>query len=80
MSLNQIQITTLMRLVAQTSPDELDCDGCLDHIAEFAEIHLAGRPLCEAMSRVQIHLENCVCCEHEFQSFLEALKGMAESE
>ncbi len=78
MSLTRKQISILMQLVAETSPDKLDCTDCLDHLAEFAETHLAGRPLCDALSEVQTHMQNCPCCEHEFQSFLEALKGIAD--
>lgn len=78
MSLTQDQISILMQLVAETTPDELDCTGCLDQLAEFAETHLAGRPLSDALAEVQIHMKNCPCCEHEFQSFLEALQGIAD--
>ena len=78
MSLTQNQISTLMQLVAETTPDEMDCTGCLDHLAEFAETHLAGRPLSDALAEVQTHMKNCPCCEHEFQSFLEALQGMTD--
>jgi bacterioferritin-associated ferredoxin len=78
MSLTRNQIATLMQLVAETTPDEMDCSGCLDHLAEFAETHLAGRQLSDALAEVQTHMENCPCCEHEFQSFMEALKGMTD--
>jgi hypothetical protein len=80
MPLTRKQISILMQLVAETSPDKLDCTDCLDHLAEFAETHLADRPLSDALSEVQTHMQNCPCCEHEFQSFLEALKGMSDSE
>ncbi len=80
MSLTRKQISILMQLVAETSPDEMDCGDCLDHLAEFAETHLEGRPLSDALAEVQTHMKNCPCCEHEFQSFLEALQGIAEGE
>ncbi|MBI1311248.1 hypothetical protein GC176_08065 [bacterium] len=78
MPLTRQQIAMLMQLVAETTSDELDCSGCLDHLAEFAETHLAGQPLSDALEEVRTHLKNCHCCEHEFQSFLEALKGMSD--
>lgn len=80
MALTQKQIAMLMQLVAETTPDSLDCDGCLDHLAEFAETHLEGRPLGDALKEVQAHLKNCVCCQHEFQMFLDALQAISEGE
>lgn len=76
MELTPEQIDTLLKLVANTQPDDLDCDGCLDHIAEFADTELAGHSLCEAMYKVRIHLENCHCCQSEYQQLLEALREL----
>ena len=54
----------------------LDCDGCLSHVAEFADAKLTGKTTCESMQAVQAHLENCPCCEHEFQMLVEALRAL----
>ena len=74
MSLSPEMIKKLIDLVATTQDDALDCDGCLEHVAEFAEAHLAGRSLSAAMGSVRIHLESCGCCQDEFQALLAALE------
>lgn len=79
MPLSKQQVSSLVQLVSSTTPDEMDCDGCLDHVAEFAETQLAGLPVESAMAEVQNHLKNCPCCQNEFEIFLNALSGMDEA-
>ena len=73
MSLSPEMIKKLIDLVATTQDDALDCDGCLEHVAEFAEAHLAGRSLSAALESVRMHLESCGCCQDEFEALLAAL-------
>ena len=73
MSLSSETIKKLLDLVAATQNDPLDCDGCLQRIAEFAEAHLAGHSLSAALKSVQVHLESCGCCRDEFEALLAAL-------
>ena len=73
MSISPEQIKNLIDLVAAAEDDQLDCDGCLEHIAEFAEAHLAGHSLSAALKSVQVHLESCGCCRDEFEALLAAL-------
>ena len=79
MSLSPETIQKLIELVATTQNDQLDCDGCLAHIAEFAEAHLAGRSLSAALESVRIHLQSCGCCQDEYEALLAAL-GMLDEE
>jgi hypothetical protein len=72
-SLSPEQIKNLIDLVATAKDDQLDCDGCLEHIAEFAEANLAGLSLSAALKSVQVHLESCGCCRDEFEALLAAL-------
>ena len=74
--LNENQIQILLKLAGSVTPDPMDCDGCLSEIARFAETELAGHSLCEAMRKVQTHLTNCPCCQDEYRTLLEALRGM----
>lgn len=76
MALSHDKLKQLVRLVASSQGDPLDCDSCYERIAEFAEAHLANRNLCEAMQCVKLHLENCPCCQDEFQALLAALQEM----
>lgn len=73
MPISSLQIDTLLTLVATTSDDVLDCDGCFDHVSQFVETKLANRTLSESMQLVQQHLENCPCCQDEFEALLTAM-------
>ena len=76
MALTREQIEKLLGLVGSAGDDQLDCDGCLSHIAEFADMQLADRPLSEALQAVQLHLESCACCADEYQALLDGLRGL----
>ena len=78
MSLTNEQIKQLVKMIASVGPDELDCDGCSQQIAEFAEHHLLGKTLEQSQQAVKKHLENCHCCQMEFKSLLEALENVEE--
>ena len=78
MPLNNAQINKLVSLIVTVEHDELDCDCCCEKIAEFAETHLLGKTLEESHRAVQTHLNNCHCCEAEFQSLLAALKDATD--
>ena len=78
MPLTATQIKQLLELVSTTQDDCLDCAGCFDHIAEFAESELLGQPLNEALQTVKIHLESCHCCLLEYEALRDALQGMDE--
>lgn len=74
MPLTRAQIDTLLQLVSGIKDDDLDCDGCFEKIAEFAETELAALSLSDAMLAVKTHLECCPCCTDEYQALLEALR------
>lgn len=78
MPLTSAQIDKLLLLVSNIQDDKLDCDGCFEQIAEFADTELTGRPLREALLAVRTHLECCPCCADEYQALLAALEGMEE--
>jgi hypothetical protein len=79
MGLSKQQITNLIGLIASTHEDDLDCDGCLNRVAEYADHELAGLPASEAADKVRRHLESCPCCADEYQALLDALAGIDES-
>ncbi len=78
MTLSEDQIAALLRLVAKCRDDRFDCDGCLRHVAEFADLQLANKSVPNALLAVQIHLEQCPCCADEYQALLEGLRTMAD--
>ena len=76
MGLSKDKIDLLLKLVASSQEDCLDCDHCFEHIAEFAEAHLTGQTIPEALKTVQVHLESCPCCADEYQTLVAALRSL----
>ena len=72
--LNELQIKKLLQFARSVTADDSDCDCCGEQIARFAELELAGKSIPEAMQSVKDHLENCPCCQHEFEDLLAALR------
>ncbi len=79
MQLSKEQITTLLELVASVEPDDLDCDGCLSHLAEFAEVELERREIPDALKAVERHLEQCLCCKDEYNTLLDGLRALEDA-
>jgi predicted anti-sigma-YlaC factor YlaD len=79
MPLKKEHIESLLRLVRSVQEDCLDCDGCYDRIAEFAEIELSGREIPEALVNVRIHLHQCPCCTDEYNALIEGLEAIKRS-
>ena len=76
MSLSNEQISELVRLAATSGTDVLDCDGCFAHLAEFAELQLARKEVPDALKAVEAHLQQCQCCQAEFEALMEALRSL----
>lgn len=79
MPLTTNQVTTLVNMVATSEPDVLDCDGCYEHMAEFAEAELANREVPDALKAVEAHLRQCNCCKDEFNALIEGLRELEHS-
>ncbi len=73
MNVTHTQVLRLLKSIALSEVDQLDCDGCLDLIAEFAEAEMRGEDLSDSMRLVEIHLRQCPCCAYEYQALLDAL-------
>jgi len=74
LSVQQIQV--LVGLITTTDSDQITCDDCYGQIGEFAERALEGRELCEGMQIIQRHLEQCPCCNAEYNGLLDALSEL----
>jgi hypothetical protein len=74
MKLSKQQTQALVNYIANTTPDDLDCDGCMDHLAEYVDHELSDLELPEFLKRVQIHLSQCPCCSDEHNALLEGLR------
>jgi predicted anti-sigma-YlaC factor YlaD len=56
----------LVEVALLTREEELDCDACVERVAAYAEVRLAGLPTPEALRLVEGHLAVCGECREEF--------------
>ncbi len=70
------EVKKLVRQVLGTRPKEIDCDECLEMLDRFVEMTLEERNAAEALPLVQQHLEQCDCCQEEFQALLSVLRNL----
>lgn len=80
MSLSSPQIKALLSLVANATEDDVCCDDCSDHVAQFAETELAGLSPCDSMKKIRNHMQNCPCCNDEFNALIAALREVGETD
>jgi hypothetical protein len=73
MVLTPTDLRLLVHATLITREEEIGCDTCLDHVAEYAEAHLAGLPTPEALRLVEQHLAICSECREEFEALAAAL-------
>ncbi len=77
--LNAEQVRTLMQVLELTEEEELDCDGCLDRMAELVEKRLAGVEAGEAMRLVEAHLAICPECVEELDAIRAAIEAFEQA-
>ena len=76
MALSSNQIKELVNLIGLTRENEPNCQDCLNHVAEYAESELSGKPLTEALKCVEVHLSICVECREEYSALHAALSTL----
>lgn len=74
MSLSKPELDELIKLIGLTRDTEIDCDECLELVAEYGERVLAGRPIPEGLEAVRHHLAVCGECREEFDVLRRALE------
>ncbi len=74
MKLEPAMLKQMVRAVASTRLDEIDCNECLEELDRFVEIELAGKNAAEAMPLVHDHLTRCRDCREEFEALLTVLR------
>ena len=77
MTLSKEQISKLLGMITSATDDSIDCDGCFDHLAEFADAELSGREIPDALKAVEVHLSQCGCCQDEYEALLTGLQEIA---
>ncbi len=78
MALSPTEIRGLLGWIGLTRESEIDCDQCLDKVAEFAERELTGRTIPESLESVSHHLQLCADCREEYEALQRALQGLGE--
>jgi hypothetical protein len=66
------QLTELARILAATSPEEIDCGELLDRVATYLELHDAPPELPAELLAVRQHLAICPQCQEEFDALVRA--------
>ena len=78
MPLSKKEIDDLMRVVGLTRDEEIDCERCLQVVAEFAELQLAGKSISEGLQAVEHHLSICPECRDEYEALLRSLDDVTD--
>jgi hypothetical protein len=78
MKLSLEVLKRMVRSIADTHSDEIDCDECFEQIDRFVEIKLQDKDAAEAMPLVQDHLNRCGGCREEFEALLDCLRATTE--
>ena len=78
MKLSLDTLKKMVRSIAATRSDEINCETCFEQVDRFAELTLQGRDVIEAMPLVQDHLDRCGACREEFEALLDCLRATAE--
>lgn len=73
MKITNDQIKSLLGFVAKTADNEISCQACEDHIAQFAEAQLVGKQIPEALKAIEEHLKICPECTEELECIRLAL-------
>lgn len=77
MPLTPSELEMLAQAALITRPEEIGCDTCLEQVASYVEVKLAGLPTPEALRLVEEHLAICGECQEEFAALAEALRAGA---
>jgi hypothetical protein len=74
MKLTSQQIADLIELSVSVKADSLGCDGCYELMDQFAQAELDGKEVPDALKAVQTHLQQCKCCQDEYEALMIALR------
>jgi hypothetical protein len=64
----------LLKMLAKTQEDELDCGEVHRVIDVYAETTARGEDSAKLLPMVKHHLEMCDCCDEEYEALLRILE------
>jgi uncharacterized protein with PIN domain len=73
--LTNAQVGSIVKMLGLTRDREFNCSECLQHVSEFAECQLAGKPVSEVITSVEQHLALCPECREEYLALMKILKA-----
>ncbi len=73
------QLRELLRVVAATRPQEIDCEQFLTRVAAYLET-IGDQALLPELDIVAQHLEVCPECSEEFDALVSTHKSLREEE
>ena len=68
------QLAELARQLAETRPEELDCEAVLDRVAGYLEQMGGGTAMPPELETVRQHLTICPACAEEFDALVRAVE------
>jgi hypothetical protein len=74
--LNPEKLKNLVRKIAMTRDEELNCDRCFAEMNHFVDLLIEGKEPNEVMPLMQHHLEMCGECHEEFEALFAAIKAI----
>ena len=74
--LNPDKLKNLVRKIAMTRDEELNCDRCFAEMNRFVDLLIEGKDPEEAVPLMQHHLEMCGECHEEFEALIAAIKAI----
>ncbi len=74
------QLRELLRVVAATRPQEIDCEQFLTRVAAYLEALEREQALPPELDTVAQHLEVCPECSEEFDALVSTHKSLREEE
>ncbi len=73
---NPEKLKKILRIIAETRDEELNCDRCFAEMNRFVDLLIEGKKPEEAMPLMQHHLEMCGECHEEFEALFAAIRAI----
>ncbi len=74
------QLRDLLRTVAATEPQEIDCEELLARVAAYLESRAPGGELPPELELVAQHLEVCPDCREEYEALVLAHESLPDNQ
>ena len=79
MKSTRAQLEELLRVVAATEPEEIDCEELLASVGAYLESRAPGGELPRELELVAQHLEVCPDCREEYEALVAAHASLSDN-